>query len=1020
MINGKRFFTALLMIVLIVLIPVNASVSLNQNFDKVYSTDGLNKEKIIPYKLDKISDQSNKNITLDYAHKLIFNVELSTVPTRDNTFFNVNLTLEQNNLKRNIPPELTLPQAENYELKDDDSFLPIEENYGVGISEIKDTSPEISDVAVSESQPEVSPSNPVGNYDEVSSLQETSYGMNIGITSTSSVSCYFHAGGACNFKCLPSSCTPSCSGTLGGCVSTVDNGYYYCYNEDECSSSSGCDSGGADYKKECNCDVGTCTNPSYPNYCGNSCWGDCSSGSWNCKANGQATCCSSSHPYYCDVTESCWTSQSYCDRAQYCGGSWHVCTSTSYHPTCSNGDFHCCPGESPYWCEKTQGCWSNQDDCDNAEYCNGNNYICNDPSTSLCCPSSGAPSYCCGSGQVCQSDGTCLTPECTSDSDCASKDTYYCDGDYIMERDYYCSGYQCVYDDSEYADCSINNYWYCVDGNTKGYADHFCAISGSTIFCDYTTINQQDCPYGCSGGNCVTSTNVHGYMKYSDGSGIQNVKFKLEDCSTGSTIAYDHTDSNGYYSINANAGNYVLSADYLGYDIDLTECTALAGDVSVQDITLSASLSGYIKDSGGNGNPNIPVKLTDCSGNIIDTGTTDSDGYFKVDAADAGYFDFYLNYLGEDIHVLDCEAIAGNVQFSEQIVLTASLSGYIKDSSGNGKPNIPVKLTDCSATNIFDTGTTDSNGYFKVDAADAGYFDFYFTYLGYNLEVLDCESIVGSAQFSEPILLTATLHGYLKDLDDNPLEGYGIELYDCSENFVDSVQTSSTGYFSITEDAAKYMIMIDMGGWKLKLVDQDDNDCLFLLGDIDAGTLNINPTLDCSIFDYLCYQGNIKLFGCYWDDVGKGCYCYGTECLYGCTDGLPECDSGDYGAIVVDVDDLDNNPFQGAKVYMDYNLKGHTDSNGKLSFSALYGYRDIEVNCPDGSYCGQRQVYVNGDEYLYFDCECLNLDSDNDGYTDEEERIIGFDPYDASSNLGSAYPNRDFSVSCWDFTPLFS
>ncbi len=64
--------------------------------------------------------------------------------------------------------------------------------------------------------------------------------------STSTVTCYFHAGGECNPSGYPNSCTPSCSGTLSGCGCEIDNEHYYCYEEGYCFSEAGCDSGGCD------------------------------------------------------------------------------------------------------------------------------------------------------------------------------------------------------------------------------------------------------------------------------------------------------------------------------------------------------------------------------------------------------------------------------------------------------------------------------------------------------------------------------------------------------------------------------------------------------------------------------------------------------------------------------------------------------------------------------------------------------------------------------------------------------
>jgi hypothetical protein len=543
-----------------------------------------------------------------------------------------------------------------------------------------------------------------------------------------------------------------------------------------------------------------------------------------------------------------------------------------------------------------------------------------------------------------------------------------------MYADYSCNNYKCEHADSLYKDCNDYNKWVCVDANTKAYADYTCTSDG----CDYTLTNHQDCTYACSDGECVTSATVHGYMRYSNGSGVSNVKFKLEDCGTGSAIAYDYTDGEGYYSIDADAGDYVLSADYLEMDIDFTNCRAFYGDISVNDIVLSANVSGYVKYSSGLGRSGVVVRLKACSDELIDSYTTNNDGYYYLSDPDAGYYKVTMELHGYEFEVYQCQSVLSGMT-APDVVFDASLSGYIQNYEGVGKHNVPVKLTDCDV-NTVDTDTTNSEGYFELESADADYFDFYFNYMNHDFQALDCRAIVGDAQFSEPIILYTTLHGYIKDLNNKPLEGYAVELYDCSENFIESTQTSASGYFSITQDAEKYKIMINPGGWRIKLVDESDNDCFFLFGDIDVGDLNINPTPDCSIFDYTCYQGNIKLFGCYWNDEKKGCYCYGTECLYGCTDGALQCDLATKGKLYIDVDNTNDNyrPLAGAKIYLDNSYKGVTDSNGKKTIDASYGFREVKVNCPNDNYCDTQTPYISGDTYLYFDCDCYTTPQSTD------------------------------------------
>jgi hypothetical protein len=119
---------------------------------------------------------------------------------------------------------------------------------------------------------------------------------------------------------------------------------------------------------------------------------------------------------------------------------------------------------------------------------------------------------------------------------------------------------------------------------------------------------------------------------------------------------------------------------------------------------------------------------------------------------------------------------------------------------------------------------------------------------------------------------------------------------------------------------------------------------------------------------------------------------------------LPECDSCETGTIHIDVDNRNNNkPQPGAKIYLDDEYRGTTDSLGKKSVDAGYGSHKIGVKCPDGACCSLQEFYVNGDEYRYFDCDCdtrlaalqVNVDNINRYpvanvyvYVDGEERAL--------------------------------
>ncbi len=322
----------------------------------------------------------------------------------------------------------------------------------------------------------------------------------------------------------------------------------------------------------------------------------------------------------------------------------------------------------------------------------------------------------------------------------------------------------------------------------------------------------------------------------------------------------------------------------------------------------------------------------------------------------------------------------------------AVLTGVVQDGDKNPIQGAIVKWTYCNDTLVI-SDTTDINGAFYLKAP-AGSYKLKVTSnsITYPFIVNGTECYYYAPDAYSYLLTIATrttLHGYIKDLDNNPLE-VTVELHDCSsDTLIASDDTDSTGYFSVTADAGHYKIHIAITeAYRIKLVDSEGNDCFLLVGDVDIGTLNINPTPDCSVFNYMCYgpDKNIKLFNCYWDD---GCLCYGQECRCGCTDGAPECDPCDVGTIYVDVDNINENynPLPGARVYLEGEYKGTTDSFGKKTVSAGYGYREVKVECPDSSDCDTKTRYVDGDEYLYFDCDCdthrgdLHVNVDNvNGY----------------------------------------
>ncbi|MBI5389793.1 carboxypeptidase regulatory-like domain-containing protein, partial [Candidatus Woesearchaeota archaeon] len=537
----------------------------------------------------------------------------------------------------------------------------------------------------------------------------------------------------------------------------------------------------------------------------------------------------------------------------------------------------------------------------------------------------------------------------------------------------------------------------------------------------------------------TTRATITGTLHDEDGANINGATAALTDCS-GNTVTSTTTGSSGTFSLTALPGNYKLKFTYRGFTYTLTgdPCSSYGvGTTSFSTITLTtkATVTGVIQNEFGNPINGAVVKWTDCSDNLVTSYTTGSSGSFSLTAL-AGSYKLKVVYNGKtypiNINGQECNAYSiGTTSFSNPIVIysKAHLAGTVKWADGTPATGAVAQWTTCSDS-VVDTKTADANGNFDLAANPGSYkFRIKATYQGreiifnYVLNNQSCLSYdAGMVTLGSPIELpqSFTLYGYLKDLSNNPLPNKQMQLYTCSDSFVKSATTANTGYFSLGNAIGSYKILIDMGGFKIKLQDSSGNDCLFLLGDINVGTLNVQTSPDCSVFNYLCYQDDIKLYNCFWDAAEQGCRCYGQQCNYGCTDGAPQCDTPQSGTINVDVKNVGNTPLPGARIYMDQSFKGTTDAQGKYSLtSASFGYRTVKVNCPDDTTCSTQQVYVdNIQEYTYFNCQCT-LDSDGDGWSDADEHLVGTDPFNAAEGKNVLY-NPPVAAGCYDMGSLFS
>ena len=654
-----------------------------------------------------------------------------------------------------------------------------------------------------------------------------------------------------------------------------------------------------------------------------------------------------------------------------CAHQMLECTRTCTTNPCTDPDY-------PNYCDGY--CWS---DCSSAGYyggkcCNGSWWCC--PSSNypeLCCPSSEDPFYCTTENDTCLSNG------------CSINYPYKCN----------------------------NKCWSC-----PAETNLCCPSNGDPSYCcGPGQICQSD-------GTCYTpqtTANLNGYLKDHYGNALSGTTIRLTDCSDNTKYS-DATESNGYWEINATPDFYKLKTDMwwgtITWLIDGQECVSYSaqnyafGNMQVNTETVNY---GYLKDEYGNAWNNILVELTDCSDNTITFNTTDSSGYFYLKAFKGNYkFKTHMPWGLVEwlIGGQECPLFYWNTWNMETLTIN---SNTIVSGQVIGHQNIPLQgvqavMKECSnLINYYDF--TDSTGEFSFNIPKDNYkFQTAFNWgiITWLINGEECNLYAAdNINLGTLPKIDTTIHGYFHDLENNPINGLLIELYDCSDNLIDSDTTNSSGFFSINNNAGEYQLKIVIQGYRIPLTNQEGNSCFVFFGDIDVGTIKVNPSLDCSVLNNSCYNENWRLFSCYFNASIPACVCYYEVCEFGCTSGQETCNAGQQETIKIDVDNINNNfePLAGAKIYLDNEFKGITNSYGKKDVYAFPGFRNIKVFCPDNSFCSETGIYVNGTIWEYFDCGCeiqkgniqVNVDNIN-GYP--VANVYVFLDEDYSKSLGLTNP----------------
>jgi len=277
------------------------------------------------------------------------------------------------------------------------------------------------------------------------------------------------------------------------------------------------------------------------------------------------------------------------------------------------------------------------------------------------------------------------------------------------------------------------------------------------------------------------------------------------------------TNSNGYYSeAGLKDDTYLVwpteSGD--GFSVNsgnvfatINGASITAKDFTGSQLTTGYSISGTIKDTSGQPMPGVTVKINDDSG-FTSTVTTNSNGYYsEAGLKDDTYLvwptesgDGFSVNSGNVFATINGASITAKDFTGSQLTTGYSISGTIKDTSGQPMPGVAVLINDDSG--FSSTVSTNSNGYYSEAGLKNG--DTYivwptetnYTFTGTSGNVFptvngaDVTGIDFTANFVAPLY---SISGFVL-VNGQPLPGVTVKIND-NYGFTSTVTTDSSGFY---------------------------------------------------------------------------------------------------------------------------------------------------------------------------------------------------------------------------------
>ena len=289
--------------------------------------------------------------------------------------------------------------------------------------------------------------------------------------------------------------------------------------------------------------------------------------------------------------------------------------------------------------------------------------------------------------------------------------------------------------------------------------------------------------------------------------------------------------------------------------------------VNITDgLAIPCCISGYKYDTDNNPLDGWTINVKDGSGNVIRTAVTGDDGHWEICGLAFGTYQVSENLkdgwtrvlpTDPDYHEITLPGDCGRSDLDFVNERSCCISGYKYDTNNNPLEGWTINVKDGSG-NVIRTAVTGDDGHWEICDLDDGTYqvsenlkdgwtcisptdpDYHeITFPG------DC----GRSDLNFVNERSCCISGYKYDTDNNPLEGWMINVKDSSGNVIRTAVTGDDGHWEICDlDDGTYQVSeVLKGGWTCVSPTDPDYHEITLPGDCGRSDLNFVNGRDCCI-----------------------------------------------------------------------------------------------------------------------------------------------------------------------------